>query len=118
MGKGLKGQVRLPNTNLDPRVRRNSASLASQVLFIGANEVIQLNGAGELTVVLKTDGGLQNNAGELEILLNPTNPCLSTASGLNVTVISGSLVSKNATGLDLDRPALHEWIDYYSKGAI
>lgn len=78
---GLKGFQREPGASV--RARRNSTSLASFLQFIGAGEVVQISGEGELTLRLKSAGGLENDAGELAIKLNGAKLALS-ASGLTV----------------------------------
>lgn len=82
---GLKGQVRLPNVNLDPRVRRNSVNLASVVSFISDSSVISIDGDGILQVDIASEGGLENVAGELSILLANDDLELST-TGLELGV--------------------------------
>lgn len=75
---GLKGQVRIPNANQDPRVRRNSVNLASVVSFISADSVISIDGDGILQVDIDADGGLTNTTGELGILLAGPELALSS----------------------------------------
>ena len=62
----LGGFSRIPNANVDPRVRRQSANLATDVQWISDDEVIQIVD-GVLSLILKSDGGLENIAGELTI---------------------------------------------------
>ena len=78
---GLKGFLREPAS--DVRARRNSSSLASFTQFIGSAEIVQISGVGELTLRLKSDGGLVNTTGELAIKLDGSTLTLS-ASGLAV----------------------------------
>jgi hypothetical protein len=96
---GLRGQDRAPGAPV--RERRNFDNLSAVLEFIGANEVIQVNGDGHFTLVLKSAGGLENDAGELAIklaatpglvlaaggiavLLDPTEPGLQLTTGLKV----------------------------------
>lgn len=95
---GLRGQVREPGGSA--RARRNSQNLASNVEFIGDNEVIVLNGDGELTLTLASAGGLANVSNELTILLNPTNSGLAlTSAGIAVNLATDP-------GLEFDSNAL------------
>lgn len=85
MAGGLSGQDRSPRAPV--RERRNFDNLASVLEFIGLAEVIQINGSGELTLALATDGGLENDSAALTIKLNPTDPGLVlAAAGLSVAV--------------------------------
>ena len=86
---GLSGQDRTPQQ--DVRVRRNSDNLAAVLEFIGAGEVIQISGDGVLTLSLRSDGGLQNDAGSLAILLNPTDPGLVLSADGIATLVQGVL---------------------------
>ncbi|MFP3386193.1 hypothetical protein, partial [Tritonibacter sp. SIMBA_163] len=59
---GLKGYSRRPRAG-DPRERRNADSLTDDVQFRASGEIIALNDKGELTLKLKSDGGLENASG-------------------------------------------------------
>ena len=78
---GLKGQSRVPNTT-DPRQRRNSSNLASEVSWISPSEVVSLNGDGELTLTLATNGGLANASGSLTVVANAPVELSSAGVGL------------------------------------
>lgn len=95
---GLKGQSRVPNTR-DPRQRRNSANLASEVSWISANEIISLNGDGELTLTLATNSGLANSSGALTIDLG-TTPGLQLASD-GISVVGADPVEVTPAGVGL-----------------
>lgn len=94
----LKGFQREPRS--DVRARRNSTSLASFVEFIGTSEVIQLSGLGELTARLKSDGGLENDAGELAIKLG-TNPGLQLAAA-GISALVQGVVGVDASGIKIN----------------
>ena len=84
---GLKGQSRIPQT-ADPRSRRNSANLASNVQWIGAAEAIALTGDGELTVTLTATGGLEVVSSALGINLDSTPGLVLASSGIKVLLDS------------------------------
>ena len=79
---GLKGQDRTPGQPV--RARRNFDHLAGDVPWISADEVIALTGDGILTLTLKSDGGLENDAGELAINLDSTPGLVLAAGGIKV----------------------------------
>lgn len=84
---GLRGQDRTPRAGV--RERRNFDNLASVLEFVGAGEVIQVNPDGVFVVVLRDDGGLENDAGELAVLLDPTEPGLQLSNdGLKLLLAS------------------------------
>lgn len=79
MSRGLAGQTRVPNPS-DARIRRNFNALSTDSPFIGENQVIQLNGDGEFTLILLANGGLVNVGGELSILIPATESFLNLSS--------------------------------------
>jgi hypothetical protein len=82
MADSLGGFSRIPNANRDPRVRRQSANLASDAQWIDDASVISIVD-GILVVTLDADGGLVNTVGELGIKLNGNELALST-DGLTI----------------------------------
>jgi hypothetical protein len=75
---GLRGQDRSPSAPV--RERRNFDNLASVLDFIGPDEVIQVDEEGVFVLILKSTGGLLNDAGQLSIKLD-TNPGLGLSAG-------------------------------------
>lgn len=99
MSNGIKGYSRRPRAT-DARERRNADTFAQGTLFVGSGEVVQVNGEGELTVLLLSDGGLQNANGELSLLLASEPGLQLSASGLEA-LLQGVL-SKDASGIQVN----------------
>jgi hypothetical protein len=112
---GLKGPSRLPNLNTDPRLRRLANKLRKpNPDFISTDEVISLTPAGQFKVDLATDGGLENLAGELKILLG-SNPGLTLTGGLAILLdpAGEDLLTLGASGLNVDEGELYSFVSYY-----
>lgn len=80
---GLKGFARIPNANPDPRVRRQSQNLATDIDWISPDEVISLTGDGVLTLTLATDAGLENSSGQLAVVVD--DPVVLSSSGVGLS---------------------------------
>ncbi len=79
---GLGRQTRTPRAS--QRLRRNADDLSESVTFVGQNEVIQLNSAGEFILRLLSAGGLVNTSGELSIRIDGDSLTLSV-NGIKVS---------------------------------
>lgn len=97
---GLRGLSRLARA--DPRSRRNSQALASNVEFVDpAQSVIQLTDDGYLTLNLASAGGLQAVSQALGIKLDATNPGLSLSSAGIKALVQG-VIGADASGIKLN----------------
>lgn len=95
----LRGQARLPNTNRDPRIRRNASNLLNPK-WISVDEVVSLTGDGKLTITLASNGGLQNVSGALSILLAAISG-LSLTGGLAVKLADTRWLQLTSSGLNI-----------------
>lgn len=80
------------------RLRRLQTTQNDFVDFVAAGSVIQIDVDGFLQVILKSDGGLVNTAGELGILLD--------SAGEDFLVLSSA-------GLNVDEGELYSFAAYY-----
>ena len=76
------------------RLRRLQHAQNEFVDFIGAGSVIQVDDDGFLVVILRDDGGLENDAGELAILLDPADDGLLTLSTGGLKIDEDELYSQ------------------------
>lgn len=95
---GLAGLDRTPKEDVRPR--RNAGNLATDVSFIDDSEVIGITPGGVLTLKLRDDGGLENDAGELAILLDTDPGLVLSTDGL--TVLVSGVVDLDATGVHVN----------------
>lgn len=65
---GLRGNVRVP-ANGRPRERRNSANLASSVLFINPNSAIQMDSLGRLELKIATNEPFSQSSAGLALTI-------------------------------------------------
>jgi hypothetical protein len=86
---GLQGQDRAPQAPV--RERRNFDNLNNALEFIGPGEVIGISGDGFFVLKIKDDSGLANDAGELAVLLDPTNPGLVLNAAGIAALVQGVL---------------------------
>lgn len=109
---GLRGFSRLPRTD-DPRARRNSTKLATDISFVGGGNVVTVDGDGFLTITLGNGlanssgtlvlslvsaGGLEFDSGDLRIKLDGTT-LQTVANGVSVVTANLAAATELAKGV-------------------